>query len=79
MPIHPQRPQPQQQLRQQQSKQLCVHADENSTRALPEGGHKMNQDAVFFGVIISVAGAFAVMVWLLYMIYRNATKGDNGK
>ena len=39
----------------------------------------MNQDAVFFGVIISVAGAFAVMVWLLYMIYRNATKGDNGK
>ena len=39
----------------------------------------MNQDAVFFGVIISVAGAFAVMVWLFYMIYRNATKGDNSK
>jgi hypothetical protein len=39
----------------------------------------MNQDAVFFGVIISVAGAFAVMAWLLYVIYRNATKGDKGK
>ena len=39
----------------------------------------MNQDAVFFGVIISVAGAFAVMAWLFYVIYRNATKGDKGK
>ena len=39
----------------------------------------MNQDAVFFGVIISVVGAFAVMAWLFYVIYRNATKGDNGK
>lgn len=39
----------------------------------------MNQDGVFFGVIISVAGAFAVMAWLLYVIYRNATKGDKGK
>lgn len=38
----------------------------------------MNQDAVFWGVVISVVGAFAVMVWLLYVIYRNATKGDKG-
>lgn len=39
----------------------------------------MNQDMVFWGVIISVAGAFSVMVWLCYMIYRKATKGDEGK
>lgn len=39
----------------------------------------MKQDVVFLGVIIGVAGAFAVMAWLLYVIYRNATKGDKGK
>jgi len=39
----------------------------------------MNHGMVFWGVIISVAGAFAVMAWLLYVIYRNATKGDKGK
>jgi len=39
----------------------------------------MSHDRVFWGVIISVAGAFAVMAWLLYVIYRNATKGDKGK
>lgn len=39
----------------------------------------MNQDVVFWGVIVSVAGAFGVMAWLLYVIYRNATKGDKGK
>jgi len=39
----------------------------------------MNHDTVFWGVIISVAGAFTVMAGLLYMIYRNATKGDKGK
>lgn len=38
----------------------------------------MNQDTVFWGVVIGVAGAFAVMAWLLYLIYRNATKGDKG-
>jgi len=38
----------------------------------------MNQDTVFWGVIICVAGAFAVMSWLLYVIYRNAIKGDKG-
>jgi len=39
----------------------------------------MGHDAVFWGVIISVAGAFAVMVWLFYMIYRNATKGKDSQ
>jgi hypothetical protein len=39
----------------------------------------MKQDVVFWGVIIGVAGAFAVMAWLLCVIYRNATKGDKGK
>lgn len=39
----------------------------------------MNQDAVFWGVIISVAGAFIVMAWLLYVIYRNTTKVDKSK
>jgi len=39
----------------------------------------MNQDMVFWGVITSVAGAFAVMAWLFYVIYRNATNGDKGK
>lgn len=39
----------------------------------------MNHDMVFWGVIISVAGAFGVMAWLFYVIYRNATKGDKDK
>ena len=34
----------------------------------------MNHDAVFWGVIISVAGSAAVVIWLFYMAYRNATK-----
>ena len=34
---------------------------------------------VFWGVIVSVAGAFTVMIWLLYMIYRKAAGGDKGK
>jgi hypothetical protein len=46
---------------------------------MDEGAITMKQDMVFWGVIISVAGAFAVMAWLLYVIYRNATKGDKGK
>ncbi len=39
----------------------------------------MNHDAVFWGVIISVAGAAAVVGWLLYMVYRNATKGSENQ
>ena len=35
---------------------------------------QMNHDAVFWGVIIGVACSAAVMTWLLYMLYRNATK-----
>ncbi len=35
----------------------------------------MNHDAVFWGVIISVVGSAVVVAWLLYMVYRNATKG----
>lgn len=34
----------------------------------------MNQDSVFLGAAISVAGAFAVMAGLLCVTYRNATK-----
>jgi len=37
----------------------------------------MNHDAVFWGVIIGVAGSAMVMAWLLYMLYRNATKDKN--
>jgi hypothetical protein len=38
----------------------------------------MNHDMVFWSVIICVAGAAAVVAWLFYMLYRNATK-DQGK
>ncbi len=34
----------------------------------------MKHDMVFWGVIIGVAGSATALVWLLYMIYRNATK-----
>lgn len=37
----------------------------------------MNQDFVFYGVIVCVVGAAAVVGWLLYMVYRNATKGSD--
>ena len=53
--------------------------NENFLRILDEGEYRMKQDVVFWGVIISVVGAFTVMAWLLYVIYRNATKGDKGK
>lgn len=39
----------------------------------------MNHGMVFWGVIISVTGAFLVMVWLFYVIYRNATRDDKSK
>jgi len=32
----------------------------------------MNRDMVFWGVIIGVAGSAAALVWLLYLLYRNA-------
>lgn len=34
----------------------------------------MNHDAVFYAMIICVAGATAVVVWLAYMAIRNANK-----
>lgn len=34
----------------------------------------MNHDAVFWSVIVCVAGAAAVVGWLFYVIYRNANK-----
>jgi len=39
----------------------------------------MNHDAVFYGVIICIAGAFSVAAWLLYVIYRNTIKGETAK
>ena len=37
----------------------------------------MNQDAVFYGVVLSVFGAVAVVAYLFYWTYKNATKGDD--
>jgi hypothetical protein len=39
----------------------------------------MNHDAVFWGVVICVAGASAVVGWLLFMAYRNATRSKDGQ
>ena len=39
----------------------------------------MNHDAVFWGVIISVAGSALVVAWLLYMVYRKATQSKDGQ
>lgn len=39
----------------------------------------MNHDAVYYAMVICVAGASAVVLWLLYMAYRNATKGGDKK
>ncbi len=34
----------------------------------------MGHDAVFWGVIAAVSGSAAVVGWLFFMVYRNATK-----
>jgi hypothetical protein len=34
----------------------------------------MNHDMVFWSVIVCVVGAAAVMGWLFWVAYRNATK-----
>ncbi len=39
----------------------------------------MNHDAVFWGVIIGVAISALVLTWLLYMLYRNATKSKDNQ
>lgn len=38
----------------------------------------INNDMVLWAVIVCVAGAAAVVSWLFYVAYRNATK-DQGK
>lgn len=35
----------------------------------------MGHDFVFWGVVICLLGSIAVVGWLFYMAYRNATKG----
>ncbi len=37
----------------------------------------LNNDMVLWGVVICVVGAAAVMGWLFFMLYRNATKGQD--
>lgn len=39
----------------------------------------MNQDMVFWGVIIALVGSIAVVAWLFYVAFRNATKDKGGK
>lgn len=39
----------------------------------------MNHDAVFWGVIIGVTSSALVVAWLLYMVYRNATKNKDSQ
>lgn len=39
----------------------------------------MNQDMVFWGVIIALVGTIAVIGWLFFMAYRNATKDKDSK
>ncbi|MDD2685098.1 MAG: hypothetical protein PHY62_02945 [Gallionella sp.] len=39
----------------------------------------MNQDMVFWGVIISLAGSIIVPVWLFYKAYTNAIKAADAK
>lgn len=39
----------------------------------------MNHDAVFWGVVIGVAASAAVVGWLLFMLYRNATKSKGSQ
>ena len=37
----------------------------------------MNHDAVFWAVIIAVAGSALTAVWLLYLAFRNAMKSKD--
>lgn len=39
----------------------------------------MNQDMVFWSVIICVGGSVAVLFWLFYVLARNAMKKDSGE
>lgn len=35
----------------------------------------MGHDFVFWGVMIGLVGSIAVVAWLFFMAFRNATKG----
>jgi hypothetical protein len=37
----------------------------------------MNHDGVFWGVVIAVPASALVVGWLLFMLYRNATKSND--
>lgn len=37
----------------------------------------MSRDFVFWGLMIGTAGAFSVVGWLLFMLWRNATKSKD--
>lgn len=37
----------------------------------------MSHDFVFWGLMIGTAGAFSVVSWLLFMLWRNANKGKD--
>lgn len=37
----------------------------------------MNNDMVFWGVMICLVGSIAVVGWLFYMAYSKATKGQD--
>jgi len=39
----------------------------------------MSHDMVFWGVIIALVGSIAVVAWLFYMAFRNATKDQDKK
>lgn len=39
----------------------------------------MNQDFVFWGVIIALLGSIATVAWLFFMAYRNATKDKDSQ
>ncbi|MDD4911411.1 MAG: hypothetical protein PHP57_03890 [Sideroxydans sp.] len=41
--------------------------------------NSINNDAVLWGVIISVGLSAVVVLWLFYVAYRNATKGKDDK
>lgn len=41
--------------------------------------NSLNNDMVLWGVIIAVVGSFLVGAWMLFLAFRNATRGDDKK
>lgn len=39
----------------------------------------MSRDFVFWGLMIGTAGAFSVVGWLLFMLWRNANKSNKDR